>query len=176
MTTTAAVSSTPASSRLSPVLWAIGRVLVGWVFLWTFVDKLVGTGFSTDRGWLDGASPTEGFLTHGVSNAVGRFYADVTGGGGGWIDWVYMLSMLAIGLGLILGALTRIAAVGGIVWLVCFYTASYSPENNPIVDQHVAYIALLVGVIVSGAGRAYGVGRVIEARWRGRRLPFWLTG
>ena len=42
-----------------------------------------------------------------------------------------MLSMAAIGIALLLGIATRLAAGAGIVWMVLFYTASaISPENN----------------------------------------------
>jgi thiosulfate dehydrogenase [quinone] large subunit len=170
-----AETRTGADRALAPRLWAVGRILVAWVFLWTFIDKLVGAGLNTDRGWLAGGSPTAGFLRDGATGPFGTFYRDVTGGGG-WVDWIYMGSMLAIGLGLLLGLMTRLAALGGIAWMVLFYTASFGPENNPIVDQHVAYAALLVGVIVAGAGRTWGLGRWWDARFRTGRAPYWLGG
>ena len=51
---------------------------------------------------------------------------------------VYMVALLLIGLGLITGVMTRIAAVGGIAWLAIFYlgTAIW-PEHNPFPDDHV---------------------------------------
>lgn len=168
---TVAVNASP----LAPRLWAVARIIVGWVFLWTFIDKLLGAGLSTQQGWLDGGSPTTGFLEHGATRPFGTFYADLAGGGGGWLDWVYMGSMLLIGFALILGVATRPAAVGGIVWMALFYTASFGPENNPVIDQHIAYIALLVGVIVAAAGRTWGLGRWWEARTGGPRRA-WLAG
>lgn len=40
------------------------RLLTGFVFLWAFLDKTFGFGYATGsgRGWIDGGSPTEGFL------------------------------------------------------------------------------------------------------------------
>ena len=79
----------------------------------------------------------------------------------GWLDAVYMISMLLIGLGLITGVMTRLAAVGGIIWMATFYlgTAIW-PEHNPFVDDHVIMAAVLVGLILANAGRYYGLGKV----------------
>jgi hypothetical protein len=62
----------------------------------------------------------------------------------GWVDWVYMLSMLLIGLGLILGIGTRLAAVGGNACMAIFKRATEKwPEHNPLVDVHVGMGNLL---------------------------------
>ena len=65
----------------------------------------------------------------------------------GWLDWVYMVSLLLIGLGLITGVMTRLAAVGGIAWMAIFYlgTAIW-PEHNPFLDDHFVYAIVLVGL------------------------------
>ncbi|WP_327256281.1 hypothetical protein [Streptomyces sp. NBC_01244] len=44
------------------------RVLVAWTFIWPFLDKLFGLGFSTPaaKSVINGGSPTEGFLLHGT--------------------------------------------------------------------------------------------------------------
>src|SRR3546814_5818912 len=48
-------------ARATPSGWmAALRVGVGSVFLWAFLDKLFGLGYSTpsERSWLNGGSPT----------------------------------------------------------------------------------------------------------------------
>jgi thiosulfate dehydrogenase [quinone] large subunit len=83
-----------------------------------------------------------------------------------WVDRAFMLSMLLIGLGLISGIMTRIAAIGGIAWMAIFYTATAMwPEHNPVVDDHVVYALVLAGLAVMGAGRYLGLGGYWE------RLP-----
>ena len=78
-----------------------------------------------------------------------------------------MVSMAAIGIALILGIATRLAAGAGIVWMLLFYTASaLSPENNPFMDDHIVYAIVLAGIAVVGGGRYLGLGR----RWE--RLSF----
>ena len=48
---------------------AVTRILVGFVFLWAFLDKTLGLGFATtpEKAWLAGTSPTTGFLKMGVN-------------------------------------------------------------------------------------------------------------
>jgi thiosulfate dehydrogenase (quinone) large subunit len=77
-----------------------------------------------------------------------------------------MASMLFIGTALILGILTRLAAMAGIAWMLMFYTASALwPENNPVIDDHIVYAIVLAGIAIVSAGRYLGFGR----RWE--RLP-----
>ena len=78
-----------------------------------------------------------------------------------WLDAVYMVSMLLIGVALITGVMTRIAAFGGIAWLVAFYTATAIwPEHNPFLDDHVLEVLILVGLVLANAGRYYGLGKI----------------
>jgi thiosulfate dehydrogenase [quinone] large subunit len=72
-----------------------------------------------------------------------------------------MVSVLLIGLALMTGVMTRLAAAGGIVWLAIFYAAtSIWPEHNPFVDEHVIDAVVLVGVILANAGRYWGLGKI----------------
>jgi thiosulfate dehydrogenase [quinone] large subunit len=92
--------------------------------------------------------------------------------GQAWVEWVYMLSMLLIGLGLIFGIGTRLAALGGIVWMTIFYTATAIwPEHNPFIDDHVVYAVVLAGIAYVGAGRYYGLGEFWERLPLVKRLP-----
>ncbi len=42
------------------------RIALGWIFLWAFLDKLFGLGHETasQAAWVNGGSPTAGFLGH----------------------------------------------------------------------------------------------------------------
>jgi thiosulfate dehydrogenase [quinone] large subunit len=112
------------------VLLGLLRLAMGWIFLWAFLDKLFGLGFATGRNpktgeidfgspdaWINGGSPTEGFLSFGLytKEPFTSWYSDLAGQG--WVDWVYMVSMAAIGILLILGILTRPAAIAGIAYV-----------------------------------------------------------
>ena len=110
---------------------------MGWIFLWAFLDEMFALGLATGRdpktgeidfgspdAWINGGSPTEGFLAFGLhtKEPFTDWYTDLAGQG--WVDWVYMISMAAIGVLLIIGILARLAAIAGIVWMVLFYTGS----------------------------------------------------
>ena len=43
---------------------ALTRILLGFVFLWAFLDKTFGLGYATEpaKAWINGGSPTTGFL------------------------------------------------------------------------------------------------------------------
>jgi thiosulfate dehydrogenase [quinone] large subunit len=83
-----------------------------------------------------------------------------------------MVSMVAIGLALILGIGTRLAAIGGILWMAIFYTASAVwPEHNPFLDDHVIYAIVLGGIAYVGAGRYLGFGGWWEKTALVRRFP-----
>ena len=172
----AAPTADPGEVRARPV-WGLLRLSMGWIFLWAFLDKLLALGFATgrnpetgvadrfgDAAWIHGGSPTDGFLQFGLHTKepfTGFFDGLV---GSTFIEWAYMLSMAAIGIALLLGIATRLAAGFGVVWMVLFYLASaLSPENNPFLDDHVVYAIVLVGIGVVGAGRYLGLGR----RWEG---------
>jgi thiosulfate dehydrogenase [quinone] large subunit len=166
-------------------IWGLLRIAIGWVFMWSFLDKAFALGFSTGRNpetgvidffgpdaWINGASPTAGFLQFGVHSKepfVG-FYQSLAGAT--WVDWVYMLSLLAIGTALIFGIGTRLAAIGGILWMAFFYTASAVwPEHNPFLDEHVIYAIALAGIAYVGAGRYLGFGGWWERTALVQRFP-----
>lgn len=124
---------------------AVARVMIGFVFLWAFLDKTMGLGFATVSGkaWLDGVSPTEGFLKFGV-NADSPFAEFFNGlAGSVLVDWLFMLGLLGIGLALILGIGLRLAAVAGTLLLVMMWTAMLPLKNNPLVDEHLVYAAVM---------------------------------
>jgi thiosulfate dehydrogenase [quinone] large subunit len=165
-------------------IWGLLRLATGWTFLWAFLDKAFGLGFATGRAesgaiqffgpdaWINGGSPTSGFLQFGVHSK--GFFPDLYSGlaGATWVDWGYMLSMLLIGLALIFGIGTRLAAIGGILWMAMFYTAgAIWPENNPFLDEHVVYAIVLGGIAYVGAGRYLGFGRWWESTTLVRKFP-----
>jgi thiosulfate dehydrogenase [quinone] large subunit len=139
-------------------VWAVTRLSLGWVFLWAFLDKTFGLGHETASAdaWISGGSPTEGFL----SGAVGPFagiYHEIAGAG--WVNTLFMVGLLAIGVALMLGIFMRLACGAGALMVVLMWTASLPPENNLFMDDHVIYALVLVGLALVGAGNTLGLGR-----------------
>lgn len=161
-----APSTAPAGTPKARYVWAIARLSLGWVFLWAFVDKLFGLGFATERAdaWLNGGSPTFGFLTFGTNGPLAGIFQSFAGAA--WADWLFMIALLGIGLALLLGVGMRIAAGAGALLLILMYAAAPILENNPFMDDHLVYAIVLVGLAMADAGRTWGLG----ARWDDIRL------
>jgi len=124
---------------------AVGRILLAFVFLWAFVDKLFGFGMATPaaRSWLNGGSPTTGFLK-GVEGPFADFFHAISGQP--WADWLFMLGLLGIGVALLVGVGIRLAATLGSVLLFFMWMASLPLENNPLIDDHLVYITALAAI------------------------------
>lgn len=147
--------------------WGITRIGMGWLFLWPFLDKLLGLGFATEvgKGWIHGGSPTYGFLTFGTKGPFAEFYQSFAGHP--LADFVFMLGLLLIGLALILGIGVKVAGWSGALMLVLMYTAGYMPpEHNPFLDDHLMYALFMIGLTLVPSGHWLGFGR----RWSGTKL------
>ena len=161
----------------------VTRISLGFVFLWAFFDKLLALGFHTgydqegnldrfgDAAWINGGSPTEGFLSFGTKGPFKDFYTGMAGSA--WADWLFMIGLAGIGITLILGVGLRIAAAAGAVLLVAMWTAVLPPENNPFIDDHLIYAGVLVLLALTAAGDTLGLGRYWSRLPLVRRLP-WL--
>ena len=138
---------------------AVTRVLLGFVFLWAFLDKLFGLGVSTPaaRAWLNGGSPTTGFLK-GVEGPFASFFNGLSGSV--VADWLFMLGLLGIGVALVFGVAVRLAAWSGALLMVLMWAASLPLENNPLVDDHIVYASILLVL-----GAAVGQQKFSLASW-----------
>ncbi len=145
--------------RATRYLLAGLRLALGWIFLWAFLDKLFGLGFATEakNAWINGGSPTKGFLTFGAAGPFQGFYNGI--GGAAWADWLFMLGLAAIGTALMLGIGVRVAAAAGGLLLVLMWTAVLPPANNPFMDDHLVYAGVLALLAVTNAGDTWGLGR-----------------
>lgn len=163
MTTSPATETAPAPNptRRRPVdyVWALLRIALGWVFLWAFLDKTFGLGFATERGaaWIEGGSPTTGYLSFATKGPLADLYQDLAGSV--FVDWLFMLGLAGIGLALTLGIGMRIAAGCGALMMVLMWSAALWPETNPFMDDHLVYAGLLVGLAMVRAEDTLGFGR-----------------
>ena len=129
---------------------------MGLIFLWAFFDKLLGLGFATkpESAWLNGGSPTTGFLTNAVKGLFASTYHAMAGTG--IVDWLFMLGLLLLGLALILGIGMKLAAYAGTLLMLLMYLAVLPPANNPILDDHIIYALVLLVLHQVKAGEYFG--------------------
>jgi thiosulfate dehydrogenase [quinone] large subunit len=144
---------------------AATRISLGWIFLWAFVDKLFGLGHETPSSgaWINGGSPTAGFLGHATKGPFASIYQNIAGQA--WADWLFMAGLAGIGVALTLGVAMRLAAAAGATLLVLMWTAVLPPDNNLFMDDHIVYALVLVVLALAGADKTIGLGRMWE------RLP-----
>ncbi|MFF3371762.1 hypothetical protein ACFYXF_02255 [Streptomyces sp. NPDC002680] len=147
------------------------RLLTGFVFLWAFLDKTFGFGYATPsgRGWVDGGSPTEGFLgsvAAGPMESTFHSWAGAT-----WANWLFMAGLLGIGLALVGGFALRLAAVAGTAMMTLMWIAEWPPAQhlsdgspsmspNPFVDYHLIYAVALIALALASAGDTWGIGKL----------------
>ena len=65
------------------------RILMGFIFLWAFLDKTFGLGVATpaDKAWIAGGSPTTGFLSNAVQGPFATFFNSLAGVPADWTSF-----------------------------------------------------------------------------------------
>ncbi len=152
--------------------WASARIALGATFLWAFLDKLLGLGFATcrdpkteavttmcEKAWASGGSPTSGFLEFATKGPFADTFKLLAGNG--FVDALFMVGLLGIGIALILGIGVRIATVSGVILMSLMWLSALWPENNPFIDEHVIYSIILLGLLASNKNQAWG----LRSKW-----------
>jgi thiosulfate dehydrogenase [quinone] large subunit len=151
--------------------WTALRLLLGWSFLWAFLDKFFGLGFSTCRAaesssidyfcqaaMVRGGSPTYGFLTFATEGShTGGLFDWMASSARDSIGFADIFFMAALGLGgvaLMTGVAVRSAAIGGAILMAfMFFAADVWPDTNPINSSHVIEMVAFLGIAHVGAGK-----------------------
>ena len=131
------------------------RLMFGYAFLSAGLDKLTAGGW-TAQGYLAGGAAQNG-------NPLEFMYvwmADTT-----WfvafVDVAVPFGQLAIGLGLIVGLLVRLAAFWGAFMMTMFYFGNWSVEHG-FVNSDLAYVLVFLAIAAFGAGRILGLDAYVE--------------
>jgi thiosulfate dehydrogenase [quinone] large subunit len=153
------------------LFWLPIRIFVGFEWLEAGWHKLTGTG------WVDGGSSLLGFWQSAVAiPEQGRppisydWYRTfiqwlIDNNAQGWMAWVITLGEIAVGLGLLFGALTGFAAFFGALMNMSFLLAG-SASSNPIL------FTLAVGIMLAWkVAGYYGLDRwllpALGVPWKG---------
>lgn len=170
---TMAVGKTKQRSQLDKV-WATLRILIGLILIWAFLDKLIGLGFATcrtvdpvnktetvtvmcEKAWLNVGSPTEGFLSFATKGPLQDTYSSLAGNT--IVDVLFMAGLLLIGLSLLTGIGVKVASVSGILLFMMMWSAVLPGENNPILDDHIVYSVVLLGILMANKTQVWGCGQ-----------------
>jgi thiosulfate dehydrogenase [quinone] large subunit len=157
---------TTASPTWYPKAVAIGRIVIGVIFLWAGLEKVIGgAGEWSAKGFLAfGTSGTLGwpFVTEVVEgtvfNPTHEFWVGLSANAGvmSVINLLVPFGQVAIGTSLILGIATRFASAMGALMMLFFFFAAWDFAYG-IVNQHLTYAVVTFGLGVIGAGNYYGL-------------------
>lgn len=147
---------------------AVLRIGVGIIFLWAGLEKVLapeafsaagflqfGTGGTLGWPFVTGEiaegtvfNPTQGFWAGMATNESAMSIINIL------VPW----GQVGIGLGLVLGLLTRFSAAMGTLMMLFFFLAAWEFEHG-IVNQHLTYALVTFFIGLIGAGNYYGLDR-----------------
>jgi thiosulfate dehydrogenase [quinone] large subunit len=139
--------------------WVGLRFALGWTLFWAFIDKLFGLGYATasSRSWLNGGSPTTGYLQFGTSGPLADFWNGLAGNSA--VDALFMFALLSVGAAVLLGIGQKISGIAGAALMLMLWTTNLPPANNPILDDHVVYAILFLAFAIVKPGKWWGLGK-----------------
>jgi uncharacterized membrane protein YphA (DoxX/SURF4 family) len=130
----AVIMRTTASLSWYPMAVAIGRVVIGVIFLWAGLEKVIGGA---------GEWSAKGFLAFGTSGTLGwPFVTEVAEGTVFNPTHDFWVGLFA-------------SAMGALMMLFFFFAAWDFAYG--IVNQHLTYAVVTLGLGVIGAGNYYGL-------------------
>lgn len=132
------------------------RLMLGYAFAHAGVAKILGPEAFDAQGYLMGAVPANGgpavgFLQLFATNDLLLQFVNVA------VPW----GELAIGLGLIFGVMTRLAAFWGAVMMLMFYLGNWDIAHG-VINGDFTYMLLFLALAAFGAGRILGLDAYIE--------------
>jgi len=132
---------------------ALLRVVTGWWFFHAGVTKLIEDGLAFTYGPMY------------MQQMTGTVLGPIPVWMGNNLAWLIApgvpLFETLIGLALIAGALTRLAALGGVFFMVLFWIGN-GGFGHGLVNSDFMGLLLFMTVLILGAGRYYGLDAIIE--------------
>ena len=132
---------------------AMLRVLTGWWFFHAGVTKIIenGLAFTAGPAYLQGMTGT----------ALGPIPVWMGNNLAWLIEPGVPLFETLIGLALMAGALTRLAAFGGAIFMTLFWVGN-AGFGHGLVNSDLMGLLLFVTMMVLAAGRYYGLDAILE--------------
>jgi thiosulfate dehydrogenase [quinone] large subunit len=146
------------------------RIVVGIIFLWAGLEKVLAPDPFSAAGFLEfatGGSLGWPFVTGEVAegtvfNPTQAFWVGLAANDTAMsvINVLVPYGQIGIGVGLILGLLTRFSAAMGTLMMLFFFIAAWDFEFG-IVNQHLTYALVTAFLGLIGAGNYYGLDRAV---------------
>ncbi len=149
-------------NRVQMIALVVMRVLVGWHFLYEGIGKLMKGNWSAS-GYL--------MQSKGLFAPIFHWMAD-TPSVLSIVDQMNIWGLIAVGLGLIMGCFTTIAAIAGMGLILLYYVCNplwvgyyYSiplEGNYLIVNKNLVELGALIVIAVTKTGWYVGIDRIIH--------------
>lgn len=132
------------------------RLMIGYAFLHSGIAKITASEPFAAQGYLMNVASTNGNPFEPVFHWIGTtpWMLDIVNIA---VPWGEAL----IGIAVLLGAVTRLAAFFGAFMMLLFYFGNWSIEHG-FVNGDFAYMLVFLSVAAFGAGRILGVDRYLE--------------
>ncbi|MEK6976492.1 MAG: hypothetical protein AABY18_09145 [Candidatus Thermoplasmatota archaeon] len=157
-----------AVARPAAFALAAARIALGLIFLWAFLDKLLGLKYTTPpaNAWTDGGEPTRGYLGSSYG-PLENVFQDMAGNG--LVDFLFMMGLLAVGVTLTLGIATRLGGWSGVAMVLLMYASHPTPwaepnGTHPFLDSHIVEATMLALIALTTSGHTWGMGAWWNAR------------
>lgn len=130
-------------------------LIMGWYFLHAGLDKVVNWPF--DAGWFVGGAAQASILAPIItpfSDGIALTF----------VNFAIPIGQVLIGLGLVVGALTRLAAFFGALLMNFFYFVN-GPGGawaHGMVNGDLMALILFATVIVFGSGKVFGIDQYLR--------------
>ena len=144
----------------------VARIMLGFMFLWAFFDKLLGLGMPStyEAGIIHGGSPTEYYLTYLVDGPFANVWNALAGNA--LVDFMLMFGLLAVGITMILGIASKLSTIGFVTMCILMYTLNMPPSDNPLIDYHLLYAVVGLAVYYLDGYSILG----LEDKWKETKL------
>lgn len=138
------------------------RVIAGWWFLNAGLGKVMESGLLYDTtGWLQFG--TQGTIVYPVTSWFAANAAVIP-------NFMVPWGQVAIGLGLLLGCMTRLAAANGAILAFFFYFGNAGWSHGFVTSELLGMMVFLT-IAVLGAGRVLGLDGYLETTALVERHP-----
>ncbi|MCL4399883.1 DoxX family protein [Patescibacteria group bacterium] len=132
------------------------RVLLGWVFLYAGLDKVLNPSWSAG-GYLGAAKNLHGFYAWFASPGL----LPVT-------NFINEWGLVLLGVSLILGIFVKWSSIFGIILMLLYYFSAgqfpFPDANSLLVDEHIIYAALIVLMCSLDAGKIWGIDSLLTSK------------
>ncbi|MCJ7812756.1 DoxX family protein [bacterium] len=149
-------------NRVQMIALVLMRILIGWHFLYEGIGKLMKPNWSA-AGYL--------MQSKGIFSGIFHWMAD-TPSILSIVNQMNIWGLIAVGLGLIIGCFTRIAAIAGMGLILLYYVCNplfvgyyYSiplEGNYLIVNKNLVELGALLVIAVTHTGWYLGIDRIIH--------------